>query len=70
MNIAIVAVLLKDFCKPFLCELESGRYPTPEDKLEAVRIAASDAGNDEIVWFCDWIEIQKLTRSFFPEVEP
>lgn len=68
MNIGICAVLLKAFCAPYISTLEE-EYPTPEDKLEAVRNLASDQGNDEIVTIVDWIEKAGLTTTFFPEVE-
>lgn len=65
-NLAIVAVVLKDFCRPFLTELEQC-YETPEDKLECVRNSASDQGNEEVVAMCDYIKQKGLTRTFFPE---
>ena len=69
-NLAIVAVTLKAFCRHYidLEDLEQN-YPTPEDKLEAVKITASDLGDEgeEVVLMCEYIERQKLTRSFFPE---
>ena len=63
-NLAIVSVVLKSFCKPFLNTLET-QYLTPEDKLEAVRNEASDSGNEEVVAMCDYIENKKLTETFF-----
>lgn len=66
-NLAVVAVILKSFCKPFLMELEEN-YPTPEDKLEGVRNAASDEGNDEIVAICNYLEKNNLIETFFPSI--
>jgi len=64
-NLAVVAVLLRDFCRPWMRELEM--YDSPEEKLEAVRNEARDCGNDEIEAICDYIERKSLTRTFFPE---
>ncbi len=67
-NLAIVAVILRDFCAPWLAELEAF-CETLEEKLEAVRNSASDQGNEEVVAICDYLEHQGLIRTFFPEVE-
>ena len=67
-NLAIVAVVLRDFCAPWLSQLEAC-YPTPEDKLSAVRSTAIELENTEVLAMCDYIERAGLTRTFFPEVE-
>jgi len=68
MNIAFVSVILRQFCKPFLKDLE--RYhETPLDKLAAVRNEASDQGNEEVIELCDWIESSELETTFFPATE-
>ena len=64
-NLAIVSITLKNFCKPFLNELEA-YYDTPEEKLNAVRNSACDSNEQEIVAMCDYIERQNLTKTFFP----
>ena len=63
-NIAIVAVILKSFCKPFLADLET--YPTSEGILKHVRDMASNEGNEEVVEMCDWIKRTNLIETFFP----
>lgn len=64
-NLAIVSIVLKDFIKAWKSQLEE-YYTTPEEKLCAVRNAASDEGNDEIVAMLDYIEVKGLTETFFP----
>lgn len=64
-NLAIISIVLKDFVRPWAEELEL--FETPDEKLCAVRNAASDSGNDEVVAMCDYIERQNLTTTFFPE---
>jgi len=65
-NLMIVSILLKDFCGPYISTLEE-EYLSSENKLEAVRNMASDAGNDEIVAICDYLERNDLVTTFFPE---
>ena len=65
-NLGVVAVLLRAYCAPIISILEN-EYPTPEDKLEAVRIMATDEGNEEISDICDYIENKGLIRTFFPD---
>jgi hypothetical protein len=65
-NLGIVAVILKDFCRPWVAVLEE-EYPTPEDKLEAVRNMASDSGNEEVLAICEYLESKGLVKTFFPE---
>lgn len=65
-NLAIVHVLLKNYLGGMVSLLESDDYPTPADKLEAVRNMASDDGNDEIVSICDYLERKNLVETFFP----
>ncbi len=66
MNLAICAVLLRQYVAPFKASLETD-YLTPGDKLNAVRNAASDNGDSEIESILDYIESRGLTKTFFPE---
>lgn len=65
-NLAIVGVVLREFTRPFITELEH-YCESPEEKLEAVRNAALDLGNDEVVAMCDYIESKGLILTFFPD---
>lgn len=66
MNLAICSIILKDFVKPFINELED-YYPTPTDKFYAVVNAAEDSNNQEVLEILSWIEKQDLIKTFFPE---
>jgi hypothetical protein len=63
-NLAIISSILKDFCKPFLKELQD-HFETSDDKFEGVRNAASDQNNEEILAICDYIERKGLIKTFF-----
>ena len=65
-NLLIVATILREYLADHIETLEEC-YPTPAEKLEAVRNMASDDGEEEIVDICDYIERQNLTQTFFPE---
>lgn len=65
MNLAIVAIVLKDFCAPFIVELNEC-YHTTNDRFEAVYNAASDAGNTEVLELLDWIAAKELKATYFP----
>ena len=65
-NLAIVSVILKNFVGPFKSDLEQ-YYETSDEKFEAVRNAASDGGEDEILAMLDYIERKQLVKTFFPD---
>jgi hypothetical protein len=64
MNLAICAVILRDFVKPFQSSLELD-FESGEDRFYAVMNAASDSGDEEILNILEYIEKQDLIETFF-----
>jgi hypothetical protein len=64
MNAGICAVILKAYVRPFI-ETLNNDYDRTDDKFEAVRNAASDEGNEEILEILNWIESRNLKETFF-----
>lgn len=63
MNAAIVAVILKDFCKPYLTAIEA--YDSSEDRFQQAFDYACDEGNDEVIELLQWVEGAGLKDVYF-----
>ncbi len=64
MNHAIVSIILKEFCKPYLTAIEA--YDTTEDRFQQALDFACDDGNDEVIEMLLWIERAGLKDVYFP----